>query len=138
LAQPPRIVVFSGAALSRESGFAPFPADRLPAGISLDDVLTDEGFSRDPDRVHQFYNRRRRELLAVAPGAAHDALAVLDVVRPRELLIVTGNIDDLHERAGSSVAIHLHGELMKARCMVCAEVSDCRDDLKPASPCPVC
>ena len=106
-AQPPKIVAFTGAALSRTAGLAPFAADRMPAGLYLEDVVTQEGFARDPVRVQDFYNLCRRELLAAVPSAAHEGLAVLDVVRPRELLIVTGNIDDLHERAGSHSVIHL-------------------------------
>ena len=115
-AQPPKIVALTGAALSREAGFAPFAADGMPAGLRLEEIVTREGFARDPAGLQEFYNLRRRELLAAAPSAAHEALAVLDVVRPRELLIVTGNIDDLHERAGSQAVIHLQGELLRARC----------------------
>ncbi len=126
--QPPKIVAFTGAALSRTAGFAPFAADRMPAGLRLEDVVTQEGFARDPARVQGFYNLRRRELLAAVPSAAHEGLAVLDVVRPRELLIVTGNIDDLHERAGSRALIHLQGEL----------VSERYDDITEASDCPIC
>jgi NAD-dependent deacetylase len=135
-AQPPRIIALTGAGLARETGFAPF-AD-LPPGLALDDVLTREGFARDPARVLDFYNRRRRQLLQIEPGAAHEGLAVLDVVRPRELLVVTGNIDDLHERAGSLAVIHLHGELLKARCTICGEASERRDDITVASECPLC
>jgi NAD-dependent deacetylase len=137
-AQPPKIVAFTGAGLSRESGFAPFAADRMPAGLRLEDVVTQEGFARDPARVQDFYNLRRRELLAATPNAAHEGLAVLDVVRPRELLIVTGNIDDFHERAGSQAVIHLQGELLRARCAICGKVSERHDDITAASDCPIC
>ena len=137
-AQPPKIVALTGAALSREAGFAPFAADRMPAGLRLEDVVTDEGFARNPARVQEFYNLRRRELLSATPGAAHEALAVLDIVRPGELLIVTGNIDDLHERAGSRAVIHLQGELLRARCTVCGNLSERRDDITAASDCPIC
>jgi len=136
--QPPKIVAFTGAALSRTAGFAPFAADRLPAGLRLEDVVTQEGFARDPARVQGFYNLRRRELLAAVPSAAHEGLAVLDVVRPRELLIVTGNIDDLHERAGSQAVIHLQGELLRAGCTICGKVSERYDDITEASDCPIC
>ncbi len=136
--QPPKIVAFTGAALSRTAGFAPFAADRMPAGLRLEDVVTQEGFARDPARVQGFYNLRRRELLAAVPSAAHEGLAVLDVVRPRELLIVTGNIDDLHERAGSRAVIHLQGELLRARCAICGKVSERHDDITEASDCPIC
>ena len=134
----PKIVALTGAALSREAGFAPFAADRMPAGLGLEDVVTAEGFARDPARVQEFYNRRRRDLLAIPPSPAHEALAVLDVARPGELLIVTGNIDDLHERAGSRAVIHLQGELLKARCAICGKLSERADDITAASDCPVC
>src|SRR5579862_3074117 len=137
-AQPPKIVALTGAGLSRSAGFAPFDADRIPAGLCLEDVVTAEGFARDPARIHDFYNLRRRELLAATPSAAHQGLAVLDIVRPKELLIVTGNIDDLHERAGSRAVIHLQGELLRARCMVCGKLSERRDDITDASDCPIC
>jgi NAD-dependent deacetylase len=137
-ARPPKIVALTGAGLSRAAGFAPFAADRMPAGLFLEDVVTEEGFARDPARVHDFYNLRRRELLASTPSAAHEGLAILDIVRPRELLIVTGNIDDLHERAGSRAVIHLQGELLRARCMICGKVSERRNDIAAASDCPIC
>ncbi len=137
-AQPPKTVALTGAALSREAGFAPFAADRMPAGLRLEDVVTQESFARDPVRVQDFYNLRRRELLAATPNAAHEGLAVFDMVRPCELLIVTGNIDDLHERAGSQAVIHLQGELLKARCTICGKVSERYDDITEASDCPIC
>ncbi len=137
-AQPPKIVALTGAALSRAAGFAPFAPDRMPAGLCLEDVVTQEGFARDPARVQDFYNLRRRELLAATPSVAHEGLAVLDVVCPRELLIVTGNIDDLHERAGSQAVIHLQGELLRARCTICGKLSERHDDITEASGCPIC
>src|SRR5207244_10823123 len=103
--QLPKIIAFTGAGLARDSGFAPFDAERMPPGLRLEDVVTRDGFVRDPARVHEFYNLRRRELLAAKPNAAHEALAVLDTVRSREVLVVTRNIDDLHERAGSQPVI---------------------------------
>jgi NAD-dependent deacetylase len=136
--QPPDIVAFSGAGLSREAGFAPFDADAMPPGLRLEDVVTPEGFARDPARVLDFYNLRRRQLLETKPNAAHEGLAVLDAVRKREVLIVTRNIDDLHERAGSQAVIHTHGELLKARCMICTKVSERYDDITAASDCPIC
>jgi NAD-dependent deacetylase len=136
--QPPRIVAVTGAGLSRESGFVPFDAATMPPGLCLEDVVTAEGFARDPARVRQFYNLRRRELSAAKPNAAHEGLAVFDMVRPRELLIVTGNIDDFHQRAGSQAVIHLHGELLKARCTICSKVSERRDDITAETDCPIC
>ena len=110
----------------------------MPAGLRLEDVVTREGFGRDPARVQEFDNRRRRRLLQTKPGAAHEALAVLDAVRSREVLVVTRNIDDLHERAGSLAVIHTHGELLKARCLICTNVSERTDDIVGDSACPVC
>lgn len=138
LGQPPAIVVFTGAGLSRELGFAPFDAGGMPAGLRLEDVVTQDGFARDPARILDFYNLRRRQLLEMKPNVAHDGLAVLDAVRKREVLIVTRNIDDFHERAGSQAVIHTHGELLRARCMICTRVSERYDDITAASDCPVC
>jgi NAD-dependent deacetylase len=134
----PAIVAFTGGALSWESGFTPFDSAAMPEGLSLEDVVSREGFARGPARVHDFYNRRRQELLGAKPNAAHEALAVLDAVRSREVLVVTRNVDDLHERAGSQAVIHSHGELLKARCTICTKISERYDDIAPGSECPVC
>src|SRR4051812_3101306 len=75
--RPPEIVVYTGGALAREAGFSPFDPAMMPHGLRLEDFVTRDGFARDPERVNDFYNRRRRELLSVTPNAAHDALAVL-------------------------------------------------------------
>ncbi len=136
--QPPKIVAFTGAGLARESGFAPFDPETMPAGLRLEDIVTPDGFARDPARVNHFYNLRRRELLAAKPNAAHEGLAVLDAVRKREVLIVTRNIDDFHQRAGSQAVIHTHGELLKARCMICTKVSERYDDITAETDCPIC
>ncbi|MGD9616365.1 MAG: Sir2 family NAD-dependent protein deacetylase [Alphaproteobacteria bacterium] len=137
-AKSPRIVVFTGGALARESGFAPFDPATMPAGLRLEDVVTRDGFARNPERVNGFYNRRRQELLSARPSAAHEGLAVLETIRPREVLIVTRNIDDLHERAGSKAVIHTHGELLKARCTICTNASERVDDITADTACPVC
>jgi NAD-dependent deacetylase len=137
-AQSPKIVVLTGPGLSRESGFAPFDSDGMPARLRIEDVVTREGFERDKTAVQGFYNRRRRELLAAKPNPAHEALGVLDMARRNELLIVTRNIDDFHERTGAKAVIHTHGELLKARCLICTNVSERYDDITDASACPVC
>ena len=137
-AQPPKIVVFTGPGLSGESGFAPFDPATMPAGIALEDVVTHDGFDRDPAGVFDFYNRRRRELHTVKPNLAHQGLAALDLTGPGEVLVVTRNIDDLHERAGSQAVLHTNGELLKARCLICTKVSDRVDDITEASACPIC
>src|SRR5918997_2009724 len=137
-AKPPKIIAITGGALSRESGFALFDPATMPDGLRLEDVVTSDGFARDPERVTGFYNRRRRELMRARPNAAHEGLAVLETMRSNEVLIVTRNIDDLHERAGSKVVIHTHGELLKARCLICTYLSDRVDDITQATACPVC
>jgi NAD-dependent deacetylase len=136
--QPPKIVVFTGPGLPREAGFAPFDPVTMPQRVTIDDVVTGEGFARDPALVHDFYNRRRRELRAATPNLAHEGLAALDLTRPGEVLVVTRNIDDLHERAAAQAVIHTHGELLKARCTICMKVSDWFDDLGGEDDCPVC
>jgi NAD-dependent deacetylase len=135
------IVVLTGAGISRESGLATFrDADGIWARVRIEDVATPEAFATDPGRVHGFYNARRRQLLApdVAPNAAHAALARLERERPGEVLLVTQNIDDLHERAGSASLVHMHGELLKARCGRCGAVAPCREDLAVSTPCARC
>ncbi len=136
-----RIVVLTGAGISKESGLDTF---RDPDGIwakhAVEEVATPEAFARDPAKVHAFYNARRRGVLSneVGPNAAHLALARLEAEWPGEVLLVTQNIDDLHERAGSENLIHMHGELLKARCLDCGAVSPWRDDMGLESLCPVC
>jgi len=139
--EPPRIVVLTGAGISKESGLATFrDADGIWATVRLDDVATPEAFARDPARVQEFYNARRRQLQnsAVKPNAAHDALAALEQVCPGEVMIITQNIDDLHERAGSRAVVHMHGELLKARCTACGRTTPWYDDLTGHDSCPSC
>lgn len=138
-AQP--IVILTGAGISKESGLSTFrDSDGIWATVRIEDVATPEAFRRDPVRVHDFYNARRRNLLApaVRPNPAHLALARLERDWPGEVLVVTQNIDDLHERAGSTNLVHMHGELLKARCAACGDVAACRGDLSVAERCPVC
>ena len=137
----PDIVVLTGAGISKESGLSTFrDADGIWATVRIEDVATPEAFARDPDRVHGFYNARRRGLLAseVAPNPAHLALAELEARWPGRVLVVTQNIDDLHERAGTGNLVHMHGELLKARCGHCGAVAAHRDDLSRALACPAC
>jgi NAD-dependent deacetylase len=136
---PPKIVVLTGPGLSREAGFTPFDPATIPTGVTLEGVVTRDGFARDPATVHEFYNLRRRQLRReVQPNLVHEGLAALDLARPREVLVVTRNIDDLHERAGAQAVIHTHGELLKVRCTICMKVSDWFDDLSTADDCPIC
>jgi len=137
----PSIVILTGAGISRESGLATFrDADGIWAKVRLEDVATPEAFAREPSLVHGFYNARRAQLrdASVAPNAAHRALAELDARWPGELLLVTQNVDDLHARAGSRRLLHMHGELMKARCRRCEAVQPWPDDLSRSTPCPAC
>jgi NAD-dependent deacetylase len=136
-----RIVILTGAGISKESGLDTFrDADGIWAQVRIEDVATPEAFARDPKRVHAFYNARRHGLVGaeVAPNAAHLALARLEAGWPGEVLVVTQNIDDLHERAGSRNLIHMHGEILKARCQACGAVSPWPDDMDMESRCPAC
>jgi NAD-dependent deacetylase len=135
------IVILTGAGISKESGLETFrDPDGIWARVSIEEVATPEAFVRDPERVHAFYNARRRGLMneAVAPNAAHLALARLERDWPGEVMLVTQNIDDLHERAGSRNLIHMHGEILKARCQACGAVTEWRNDLEVATRCPAC
>ena len=133
------IVILTGAGISKESGLDTF---RDPDGIwarhSIEDVATPSAFARNPDLVHGFYNARRRSLVddAVQPNAAHRALADLEDRWPGDVLLVTQNIDDLHERGGSRNLIHMHGELLKARSVHTDRVVPWHEDLTTTTPCP--
>ena len=114
------IVILTGAGVSAESGVATFRGpDGLWEGHRVEDVATPEAFVRDPAMVHAFYDARREKLSTVQPNPAHEALARLDEQWPGELLLVTQNVDDLHERAGSRRLLHMHGELKKGWCIRC-------------------
>ena len=134
-----RLVLLTGAGISAESGVRTFrDGDGLWERHRLEDVATPEAFRRDPELVHRFYNERRRGLATVEPNAAHHALARLERAWPGELLLVTQNVDDLHDRAGSRNLIHMHGELLKGRCTGCGAVLDWPGDMAPDSSCPAC
>ena len=114
------IVILTGAGVSAESGVATFRGpDGLWEGHRVEDVATPDGFRRDPALVHAFYDARRAKLGTIGPNAAHEALARLDSEWPGQLLLVTQNVDDLHERAGSKRLLHMHGELKKCWCLSC-------------------
>ena len=114
------IVILTGAGISAESGVATFRGpDGLWEGHRVEDVATPEAFARDPALVQAFYDARRAKLGTVEPNAAHKALARLDAEWPGELLIVTQNVDDLHERAGARRVLHMHGGLKSAWCLAC-------------------
>ncbi|WP_427964421.1 NAD-dependent deacylase [Altererythrobacter sp.] len=137
------IVILTGAGISAESGIDTFrSAGGLWEQHNVEDVATPEGFARDPDLVLGFYDMRREALREREPNAAHNALALLDAEFAGELLIVTQNVDDLHERAGAKRVLHMHGELKSALCTSCEMRSpwdapmSAKDGQRP--PCPVC
>jgi NAD-dependent deacetylase len=133
------IVILTGAGISAESGLATFRGpDGLWEGHRVEDVCTPEALERDEALVHRFYDERRAKLAVVEPNAAHVALARLDAAWPGDLLIVTQNVDDLHERAGASRLLHMHGELNSALCAACGHRLGWRDNLPPGSVCPGC
>lgn len=133
------IVILTGAGISAESGIATF---RDQGGLwehhALEDVATPEAFARNPDLVHDFYNMRRAALKTVEPNAAHRALVRLERGWPGEVLVVTQNVDDLHERAGSRNLIHMHGELRSVLCSDCGGRHPWLDDLDTGDACPAC
>jgi NAD-dependent deacetylase len=135
------IVVLTGAGISKESGLDTFrDAGGIWSKVRIEDVATYEAFVKDPRRVHDFYNQRRRGLLddKIQPNAAHRALARLEREWPGEVLVITQNIDDLHERAGSRNLLHMHGELLKAQCEHCRRVHVWPEDLSRDTRCPDC
>ena len=133
------IVILTGAGISAESGLATF---RGPGGLweghRVEDVCTPEALARDPELVHRFYDERRAALATVEPNAAHRALARLDSEWPGDLLIVTQNVDDLHERAGATRLIHMHGALLSALCADCGDRGVWEGRLPPGTACGVC
>jgi NAD-dependent deacetylase len=133
------IVILTGAGISAESGLATFRGpDGLWEGHRVEDVCTPDALARNPALVHRFYDERRARLAEVRPNPAHEALAALDAAWPDELLIVTQNVDDLHERAGAKRLIHMHGELRSALCAACGKAVPWVDALPPASSCGGC
>ena len=138
------LVILTGAGISAESGVPTFRADDgLWMGHRIEDVATPKGFARDPARVQTFYNDRRRQLPTVHPNAAHQALADLAARWDGQILLVTQNVDDLHDRAHAATPpgpgfalIHMHGELLKAACTATGRVCDWPGDLAADEPSP--
>jgi NAD-dependent deacetylase len=135
----PRTVILTGAGISAESGLGTF---RDKGGIwssyDLSQVATPEGFARNPALVHEFYNLRRANMRAATANAAHHALARLQKDKPGEVLIVTQNVDDLHERAGSAPLIHMHGQLARALCAACGARWDAPEEMQATDACAAC
>lgn len=135
------IVILTGAGISAESGVRTFRAsDGLWEEHRIEDVATPEAFARDPILVHRFYNLRRRQLFdkTVEPNAAHRALAKLEAGWEGDFLLVTQNVDDLHERAGSKKLLHMHGELLKIFCAKCGHKTEWIKDLSLDEVCARC
>jgi len=133
------IVILTGAGISAESGLATFRGpDGLWEGHRVEEVCTPEAFERDPALVQAFYDARRSRLKEVEPNAAHRALARLDSEWPGELLIVTQNVDDLHERGGARRILHMHGELKSAWCLACDARMQWDGNLGDSPSCPAC
>ena len=131
--------MLTGAGISAESGVPTFrDADGLWEGHRVEDVATPEAFEFQPTVVHRFYDARRKALAAVDPNPAHRALARLEGELGDDLLVVTQNIDDLHERAGSQRITHMHGELLSALCRACRGRVRWHDELVDLPPCPRC
>lgn len=137
-----KLFILTGAGCSAESGLGTFrDKEGLWKRFDPMKLATPEAFARTPDEVHAFYNARRRNLLAAAPNAAHAALARLETglaANGGELFLCTQNIDDLHERAGMRQVTHMHGELLKARCVRCEAVTPWTADLGRQAACPSC
>lgn len=137
----PRVVVLTGAGISAESGIRTFRAsDGLWEDHNIDDVATPDGFARNPELVQRFYNMRRAQLLEpqIQPNAAHFALAELESALGDHFLLVTQNVDNLHERAGSKRLMHIHGELLKVRCLQTEQVFSFEGEIKPDTACECC
>jgi NAD-dependent deacetylase len=133
------IVILTGAGISAESGIGTFRnAGGLWEQHRVEDVATPEGFARDPDLVLSFYDMRRDHIQKAQPNAAHWALGHLDSGWQGELLIVTQNVDDLHERAGARRLLHMHGEHLSAWCMACDARNQWRESLLDRPACPSC
>jgi NAD-dependent deacetylase len=133
------VVILTGAGVSAESGLPTFrDKDGLWEGSRVEDVACPQAFERDPDMVQRFYNLRRAALLGVEPNAAHLALARLQREFSGRVTLITQNIDDLHERAGASEVIHMHGELRKVRCVRCGHGAAWDGDLLTTTACPAC
>ena len=140
-----KLVILTGAGISAESGLATFRAsDGLWCGHRVEDVATPEGFEANPSLVHEFYNQRRAQLAEIAPNAAHLALAKLAAHWPDEMLLITQNVDNLHQRAHQLIKpaegfslLALHGELCLARCLDTGTIIEWHDNIECDTPSPI-
>ncbi|MBX7210191.1 MAG: NAD-dependent deacylase [Verrucomicrobiaceae bacterium] len=139
MSKPSTIVILTGAGISAESGLPTFrDVNGLWEGHRIEEVATPEAFARTPWLVHEFYNQRRAALRKAEPNDAHYAIARLQQSYPGEVVLVTQNVDDLHEQAETPSVIHMHGELRKVRCENCWKVVRCGGDVSIDTPCPSC
>ena len=141
MAKSEAIVILTGAGISQESGLETFRDEGgLWSRIRIEYVATPEAYARDPQRVLEFYNMRRHSMVDgnICPNAAHLALARLEREWPGDVLVVTQNIDNLHEQAGSKNLLHMHGEILKARCATCNDVIAWDGSLGPKNSCQAC
>lgn len=139
--RPKEIVILTGSGISAESGIQTFRGtDGLWEGHDITDVATPQAFERDPELVYRFYNERRAQLLAehINANPAHFALAKLQAEFPGTVNIITQNIDNLHERGGARNVIHMHGELLKTRCIKTRKILSCHSDIHLNSRCECC
>jgi NAD-dependent deacetylase len=137
--RPSSIVVLTGAGISAESGVDTFrDKDGIWSKVDFREVATPEGFAHNPSLVHDFYNQRRAGLKGIRPNAAHEALARLEREFDGTFLLVTQNIDNLHEQAGSQGVVHMHGELAVALCANCGNRHGWEGDLSLDLACPSC
>lgn len=134
-----KIVILTGAGISAESGIETFRAeDGLWAQHRVEDVATPEGFQKDPELVVNFYNARRAQAASVTPNAAHRALARLEAEHEGEVIVITQNVDDLHERGGTKQLFHMHGALKGALCAACDHRWPAPMVMAAGDPCPSC
>lgn len=134
-----KIVILTGAGISAESGIETFRAeDGLWAQHRVEDVATPEGFMRNPELVVNFYNKRRADAAAAQPNAAHTALAKLEAEHDGEVVVITQNVDDLHERGGTKVLYHMHGHVKGALCASCDHRWAAPMVMAAGDPCPAC
>lgn len=134
------VVVLTGAGISADSGLKTFrDNDGLWENYRLEDVATPEAFERNPDLVYRFYNERRKQLLSgIKPNDAHRALASLEDALGEHFLLVTQNVDNLHEKAGSKRILHMHGELLSAFCCRSGDRFELHEDIDLDSRCSCC
>ena len=135
------IVILTGAGISKESGLDTFrDTDGLWGKIKIEDIATPEAYARNPENILKFYNKRRRSMAGdkIKPNAAHLSLVKLEKKFPGKVLLVTQNIDNLHERAGSANLLHMHGEIFKVRCDACHNVVVWKCALSLANTCNHC